>query len=142
MVWAAVVIMAAVLGVRYWMMGASADPIALSVLERDGRRCKIAWNHSAKPVAAATTGSLDIVDGADPLAIKLTRQDLSAGKFTYVRRTGDIQVKLTVQDPSGAKSEESSIPARSGSGRAAPNPEANSLKTRKSATICKPKSTV
>lgn len=105
--WVGIVLIAAVMGLRYWMTSGIAEPISLAVIEHDGQ-LQISWNHSAKPVVAAIDGSLEIVDGAAPLNIKLTRQDLSDGKFTYVRKTGDIQVRMTVQDAKGEKTEEAS----------------------------------
>ena len=105
--WSVVVLVAAVLGLRYWMMNSASEPISLSVAERDGQ-LQIEWNHSARPVIDAATGSLDIMDGAEPRTIKLTRSDLAAGKFTYMRKSGDIEVRLTVQDPSGVKTQEAS----------------------------------
>jgi hypothetical protein len=103
--WGLAVLLAAVLGVRYWMMSLPPEPIALSVVEREGQ-LQIEWNHAAKPVAGAVAGSLEIVDGPDPRIIPLTRQQLAAGKFTYVRKTGDIEVRITVQDPDGVKTQE------------------------------------
>jgi hypothetical protein len=106
--WITVVLVAAVMGLRYWMStGSTTEPIALVVVERDGQ-LQIAWNHTAKPVAGATAGSIEIIDGAVPRTIKLSRQELSEGKITYVRKTGDIEVRMTVQDDKGEKTEEAS----------------------------------
>jgi len=105
--WAAVVLVAAVLGLRFWMTGAPPEPIALQVVEHDGQ-LQIQWNHVAKPVSSASTGTLEIIDGTDQRAIKLNRQDLAAGRFTYVRKTGEVTVRMTVQDSNGGKTEEAS----------------------------------
>lgn len=105
--WAVVVLIAAVMGLRFWMLGSTSEPIALQVIEHDGQ-LQIGWNHSSKPVVAATGGSLEIVDGSDPRTIKLSHQDLAAGHFTYVRKTGDVQVRMAVQDQNGARTEEAS----------------------------------
>ncbi len=105
--WAAVVLVAAVLGVRFWMTGAPPEPIGLQVLEHDGQ-LQIQWNHAAKPVASATAGALEITDGTEPRTTKLTRQDLAAGQFTFLRKTGEVTVRMTVQNPNGGRTEEAS----------------------------------
>ncbi len=106
--WAGVVLVAAVMGLRVWMLNSTVpEPIALQVLEHDGQLL-VQWNPLAKPVAAAAAGSLEITDGAEPRSIRLSRQDLTAGKFTYVRKTGDIEVRMSVQDANGLKTEEGS----------------------------------
>ena len=105
--WGLVILVAAVLGLRYWMMNSASEPIALSVAERDGQ-LQIEWNHAARPVMDATAGTLEIMDGAEPRTVKLTHQDLAAGKFTYTRKSGDIEVRLTVQDSNNVKTQEAS----------------------------------
>jgi hypothetical protein len=105
--WAALVLTAAVGGLRYWVSMSTPDPIALSVAERQGQ-LQIEWNHAAKPVAAAKSGALDIVDGATTLNIPLTPEVLATGKFTYVRTTGDVEVRMTVEDANGTRAEEAS----------------------------------
>jgi hypothetical protein len=86
---------------------AGAEPIALAVVERDGQLL-IEWNHIARPVAAATSGTLDVTDGAETRTFPLTRQMLAAGHFTYQRKTGDIEVRLSVDGPETGKVQESS----------------------------------
>jgi hypothetical protein len=104
--WALVLVAAIVLGLRYWMPSTQ-EPIALSVIERDGE-LQIEWNHTAKPVAAAVRGSLQIVDGPDTRTVALTPLALASGKFTYQRKSGDIEVRMTVENAEGAKAEEAS----------------------------------
>jgi hypothetical protein len=104
--WALVLVAAIVLGLRYWMPSAP-EPIALSVVERDGQ-LQIAWNHAAKPVAGAVRGSLQILDGPESRTVALTPQALSSGKFTYQRKSGDIEVRMTVENSDGVKSQEAS----------------------------------
>jgi len=105
--WAAAVLVVVILGLRYFMPVAGAEPIALAVVERDGQLL-IEWNHIARPVAAATSGTLDVTDGAETRSFPLTRQMLAAGHFTYQRKTGDIEVRLTVDGPETGKVQESS----------------------------------
>ncbi len=97
---------AVVLGLRYWMPSAQ-EPISLAVVERDGE-LQILWNHAAKPVANAVRGSLQILDGPDTRTVSLTPQALASGQFTYQRKSGDIEVRMTVENSEGAKREEAS----------------------------------
>jgi hypothetical protein len=104
--WALLLVAAVVLGLRYWMPSAP-QPISLSVVERDGQ-LQIEWNHAAKPVAGAVRGSLRIMDGPESRTVALTPQTLSSGKFTYQRKSGDIEVRMTVENSDGVKAEEAS----------------------------------
>jgi hypothetical protein len=105
--WLVLVIGLLVFGVRFFMSRGVTEPVGLSVVERDGQ-LQIEWNHGANSVTAAAAGSLDIVDGADTRAVALTPQDLARGKFTYARKTGDIDVRMTVVDAKGTKLQEAS----------------------------------
>jgi proteasome lid subunit RPN8/RPN11 len=105
--WLVLVIGLLVFGVRSFMSRGVAEPVGLSVVERDGQ-LQIEWNHAANSVTAATSGSLEIVDGADTRVVALTPQDLARGKFTYARNTGDIDVRMTVVDKKGTRLQEAS----------------------------------
>jgi proteasome lid subunit RPN8/RPN11 len=105
--WVALVIVAAVVVLRYWMVASTAEPISLAVIERDGQ-LQVEWNRSSKPVAGAARGSLEIVDGADSRTVRLTPQQLASGHFTYARKSGDIEVRMTVEDAGGGKVQEAS----------------------------------
>ncbi len=77
-------------------------PISLSVAERDGQ-LQIEWNHDAKPVTRAASGSLSIVDGPDVRNVPLSPQDLARGNFTYQRNSGDVAVHMVVTASTGEK---------------------------------------
>ncbi len=102
-----VVVALGVAGARYLSLGPSSEPIALSVLERDGQ-LDIQWNRAAPPVSQAVRGALEITDGPQTRTIPLTPNELAAGKFSYKRETGDIQVRMTVDSPDGKKVQEAS----------------------------------
>ena len=106
-VWAVAVIVVAFGATRYFSTKAAPEPIALTVSERDGQ-LQIEWNHSARPVSGATHGSLAIVDGKQTRTVPLSPKDLAMGKFTYVRESGDIDVRLEVENTAGEKVEEAS----------------------------------
>jgi len=106
-VWFAVVVVGAILGLRLWMQSSTAEPISLAVIEREGQ-LQIEWNRTAKPIVDAAQASLEIVDGADSKTIKLTPQQLASGHFTYARKSGDIEVRMTVENSSGTRTQEAS----------------------------------
>jgi hypothetical protein len=105
--WCVLVILGAVFGLRYWMSRSAQEPIALAVLERDGQ-LRIEWNHAAKPVVDAVHGTLVINDGKDTQTYALSSRELTAGNYTYVRKTGDVEVRMSVEDSEGAKVQEAS----------------------------------
>jgi hypothetical protein len=107
--WVIAVLMIGYLGVRSWIPHTSAapEPISLSILDRQGQ-LQIEWKHDAGPVVTATGGSLEIIDGGDAQMVPLTPQILAMGTFTYLRRTGDVEVRMTVSDASGTKVQEAS----------------------------------
>jgi hypothetical protein len=105
--WAVVVIVIAVLGLRYYMQKPVNDPIALGVVEHDGQ-LHIEWNHAARPVTAAVRGSLVIKDGDKSQTFPLSPRELTAGNFTYERKTGDVEVRMSVDDASGGSVQEAS----------------------------------
>jgi len=104
--WAMVVLALVVLGLRWWMP-ASPEPIALAVVERDGA-LQIEWNRAARPVIRAARGSLEIVDGSDSRTIALTPQALALGRYAYQRKSGDVEVRMSVENAGGAKTWEAS----------------------------------
>jgi proteasome lid subunit RPN8/RPN11 len=104
--WLLLAIGLVVFGLRYFTPR-SYEPVSLSVIERDGQ-LQIEWNHTARPVTGAARGSLEIIDGKDTRTVALTPQDLASGRFTYVRNTGDIDVRMTVIDRSGSRVQEMS----------------------------------
>ncbi len=114
---AAVVVLAAALlvgvGWRYFNMRTPVEPISLTVFEpqADGAhegQLRVEWNHNAAPVRDASSGTLQITDGKDPQTVTLSREDLRRGSFTYVRHSGDVQVRLEVQNANGEKTQEGS----------------------------------
>jgi proteasome lid subunit RPN8/RPN11 len=97
----------AVVGMRFLGPQLHVDPLSLGVMERDGQ-LQITWNHASQSVADASAGSLDIVDGGEKRSIPLNRSELAQGRFTYMRRSGDVEVRLAVNTSGGARLEEAS----------------------------------
>jgi hypothetical protein len=105
--WAVIVVLAAVFGLRYWMLRPAQEPISLAVVERDGQ-LRIEWNHSSRPVTAAVHGTLVINDGSNTQTYALSPRELTAGNYTYERKTGDVEVRMSVEDAEGTKVQEAS----------------------------------
>jgi chaperonin cofactor prefoldin len=105
--WAVLVILAAVFGIRYWMVRPAQEPIALAVVEHEGQ-LRIEWNHAARPVTAAVHGTLVINDGSNTQTFALSPRELTAGNYTYQRKTGDVEVRMSVEDSEGTKVQEAS----------------------------------
>jgi proteasome lid subunit RPN8/RPN11 len=105
--WAVLVLVAAVFGLRYWMFQPVAEPISLGVIEHGGQ-LRIEWNHSARPVTAAVRGTLVINDGSDTQTFALSPRELTLGNYNYERKTGDIEVRMSVENSDGTKVQEAS----------------------------------
>jgi hypothetical protein len=105
--WALVLVALIVLGLRYFVLRPVVEPISLAVLEREGQ-LQIAWNHSARPVANAVRGSVEISDGGDTKHLALTPAELQRGNITYKRHSGDVEIRLVVEDEAGEKTQEAS----------------------------------
>ena len=112
-VWAVLVLAAAGAGAYYWMPWplslpqTAREPISLAVVEHEGQLA-IQWNPAAKAVRTATRGSLEITDGADTRTVALQPAELAAGRSTYVRKSGDVQVRMTLEDSDGGRTVEGS----------------------------------
>jgi proteasome lid subunit RPN8/RPN11 len=109
--WVALVLLAVAVvgavGARYYLTGPTVEPIALNVDERDGQ-LRIEWNRNAKSVANATRGALEIVDGTEKKNIPLSPAELRGGKFTWERKSGEVEVRLSVENADGVKAQEAS----------------------------------
>jgi len=110
--WAIIAVVAAalvlaVVGLRFLGPQLHVEPLSLGVIERDGQ-LQINWNHASQSIAGATAGTLDIVDGGEKRSIPLTRSELAQGSFTYMRRSGDVEVRLAVTTSGGGHMEEAS----------------------------------
>ncbi len=105
--WAVVMFAAAAFGWRYWIHRPVIEPLSLSVVERDGQ-LRIEWNHASRPVVAAARGTLVINDGHDTRTFALSPRELTQGSYTYARNSGDVEVRLQVEDSEGGKAQEAS----------------------------------
>jgi chaperonin cofactor prefoldin len=59
-------------------------------------------------VTGAVRGTLVINDGTNTQTFALSPRELTAGNYTYERKSGDIEVRMSVEDSEGAKVQEAS----------------------------------
>jgi hypothetical protein len=90
----------AVLGFRNYFAPLPPEPMAL-VLVEDAGQLQVSWNPGSRPVGKAVRGYLEIVDGGESYTAPLDRPLLDAGKYVYVRRTGEVEVRLVMEDLDG-----------------------------------------
>ena len=102
--WGIVVVAVAVLAVRFFVLTPAAEPLDLSVLDHSGQ-LQISWNQKAKPVSSAVRGLLVVTDGETPRTIQLSQQDLERGSYSYKRASDDVEVRMSVENASGARSD-------------------------------------
>src|SRR5439155_10806999 len=105
--WAAAVGGLAFLGVRYAMFQPVSEPISLSVVEREGQ-LEIDWNHASKSVTGTSRGLLEIIDGPDTIRFPLSPRHLAGDKITYLRKSGDVEVRMSIENAGGHKMQEAS----------------------------------
>jgi hypothetical protein len=92
---------------RFGWQGAPSEPLGLAVIERDGQ-LRVQWNPATRKVRTATRGALEFSDGGDTKTISLSKEMLESGNFTYVRKSGDVEVRMTVEAPDAARWQEAS----------------------------------
>lgn len=79
---------------------APVQTVGLNTIDRDGQ-LQIRWNGDAPPVQSAAAGSLLILDGGATMTIPLDRPHVQSGAYTYSRKSGRVDVTLTVSQPDG-----------------------------------------
>jgi hypothetical protein len=73
-----------------------------------GGQLRLEWDQSVKPIREAVRGTLYIRDGgAAPVRLELDTAHLAAGNYLYARKSGDLEVVLTVFPGAGTPIEES-----------------------------------
>lgn len=72
-----------------------APSLAFQVAD-EGGELRMAWDKNSEPVQNAVGGLLEIHDGQAPVEFKLEREKLRRGTFSYARKSGDLELRLTV----------------------------------------------
>jgi proteasome lid subunit RPN8/RPN11 len=84
-----------------------AAPVRLQLSAAAGEQLNIAWDGDSQTVKAARGGSVTITDsGHQDLTIPLDRESLKRGNVTYVRKTGDVIVRIRIPRENGPALEE------------------------------------
>jgi len=120
------VIGGAAVGAGIWVvLQPSSQRLSLSATEAGGQ-LRIAWDRAAGPIRNAVRGTLEIEDRGVRTEAKLTPADLRSGGISYARQSGNIVVRLKV-DQSGRGPVEEVMrflkPGESGPPPAAPPPD-------------------
>jgi len=92
---------------NYYSVPTVPPSLGLVIVERDGQ-LQVQWNSTAGPVMQAVRGELNISDGGEKQAFPLAPRDLASGKFVYVRKSGDVEVRMGVTGAGGKLLEEAS----------------------------------
>jgi hypothetical protein len=102
---ACLAVLCCVLGARVYLISRATEPLALKATDQDGEM-RIEWSRQTAAVKDAKRGVLEITDDRKTRMVPLSAEELSRGVFSFVRKGADVDVRLVVYDPSGAKAEE------------------------------------
>ena len=92
-------------GIKYYRSLPESVPISLSISEHNSQ-IQVRWNHSSRVIREATQGSIEILDGKQSRSAALSADDLSHGDVIYMRQTGEVQIRLKVENAKGQKTQE------------------------------------
>ena len=70
--------------------------LAFRATDMDGQM-RLEWDHKSPWIRKAERGELEINDGGKKFAHQLTAEILRTGSFVYVRKSDDVDLRLTVQ---------------------------------------------
>jgi proteasome lid subunit RPN8/RPN11 len=79
--------------------------ISLMAYDIDGQ-LQIHWDRQAAPIRSATSGTLEIKDGAALTVVTLESQRLRNGTVSYARAGSRVDLRLTLEQPGHPKFEE------------------------------------
>ena len=100
------VMVGAAVGAAIWvLLQPSSERLSLSATEAGGQ-LHIAWDRAAGPIRNAVRGTLEIEDRGVRTEAKLTPADLRSGSISYARQSGNIVVRLKVDQSGRAPVEE------------------------------------
>jgi len=71
------------------------QPFSFHVFDA-GQTVQIEWNQNAASIRKAHLGVIDIKDSGETKRYPLADDELHAGKMSYVRRSGDLELRMTV----------------------------------------------
>jgi proteasome lid subunit RPN8/RPN11 len=82
----------------------AAEPFWVQAKEQDGNMF-IEWSRTTPPVAKAQRGVLEITDDNHTRVVHLSANELARGLYPFIRKGTDVNVRLTLFDPSGSSIE-------------------------------------
>ena len=95
-IWAAPAILAIGVVAMLLQNPAGTPPsLAFQVMD-DGRELHLTWDKNSDSVRKAARGLLEIHDGPNQAEFPLSREQLQKGNFAYPRKSGDLELRLTV----------------------------------------------
>jgi proteasome lid subunit RPN8/RPN11 len=97
--YAAGVAVAAAAAAGFWLLKPSQHGLTLSATDLGRQQLRIAWDGTASPISHARSGSIEIDDHGVRTQVNLTPTDLRSGSLFYERQSGDVAVRLTVDEP-------------------------------------------
>ena len=97
------------------------QPFSLHVYDA-GETVQIKWDQSAAPIRNSHIGVIDIKDGGETKRYSLADEELQAGKMSYVRRGGDLEMRMTVYPVGSTAVQEFAHFLDPGTAAPAPNP--------------------
>jgi hypothetical protein len=86
------------------------DPVSQGIslrIQGNGPELQIKWDPNSTSVRGAKRSEIEIQDGSRPSHFQLAGAQLSAGTLAFERRSGDVQVRMTVYPAGGAPVRES-----------------------------------
>jgi hypothetical protein len=92
-------------GVRYFRSQFEPVPISLTLSAQD-RQVEVRWNHLSPIVREAVRGTIEILDGERLRSAVLSADDLSYGNIVYMGQSGDLQIRLEIENAKGQKTHE------------------------------------
>ena len=95
-IWAAPALLAVAVITMLLHKPAGSPPSLAFQARDDGRELHLSWDKSSEPVLKASRGLLKINDGATTAEFPLNREQLQRGDFSYARKSGDLELLLTV----------------------------------------------
>jgi hypothetical protein len=81
------------------------DPVNSGIFLRiqgDGPALQINWDADSAAVRGAKRAEIEVQDGGQVSHFQLAGAQLSSGQMNWQRRTGDVQVRMTVYAPGGS----------------------------------------
>ncbi len=81
------------------------DPVNPGIFLRiqgDGPALQINWDANSAAVRGAKRAEIEVQDGGQASHFQLADAQLSSGQMSWQRRSGDVQVRMTVYPASGA----------------------------------------